>query len=84
MAYNPIYRSAFLSAPEMKNAPSRGVNSRGGEAGIRTLVTGITGKTVFETAAFNRSATSPLMRIRIVAVSSSANKENTAQALMLA
>ena len=52
---------AFLLAPvpETKNAPSRGVNSRGGEAGIRTLVTGFTGKTVFETAAFNRSATSP-------------------------
>ncbi len=35
------------------------MNSHGGEAGIRTLVTGFTGKTVFETAAFNRSATSP-------------------------
>ena len=61
-----IYRSAFLSAPETKNAPCRGVNSRGGEAGIRTLVTGFTGKTVFETAAFNRSATSPRGEIELV------------------
>ncbi|MEC4184522.1 hypothetical protein VJ918_06835, partial [Adlercreutzia sp. R21] len=27
--------------------------------GIRTLVTGVTGETVFETAAFNHSATPP-------------------------
>ncbi len=31
----------------------------GGGGGIRTLVTGIAGETVFETAAFNRSATPP-------------------------
>ncbi len=31
----------------------------GGGGGIRTLVTGVTGETVFETAAFNRSATPP-------------------------
>ena len=46
-------------APTMKNAPGWGACFPGGEAGIRTLVTGVTGKTVFETAAFNRSATSP-------------------------
>ena len=44
---------------KMKNVPGRDVVCSGGEAGIRTLVTGFTGKTVFETAAFNRSATSP-------------------------
>lgn len=31
----------------------------GGGGGIRTLVTGSTGETVFETAAFNHSATPP-------------------------
>ena len=31
----------------------------GGGGGIRTLVTRVTGKTVFETAAFNHSATPP-------------------------
>ncbi len=31
----------------------------GGEGGIRTLEPGVTGLTVFETAAFNHSATSP-------------------------
>ena len=31
----------------------------GGGGGIRTLVTGVAGKTVFETAAFNHSATPP-------------------------
>ena len=44
---------------ERKNVPAGTLISNGGEAGIRTLVTGVTGKTVFETAAFNRSATSP-------------------------
>lgn len=34
----------------------------GGGAGIRTLVTEVIGETVFETAAFNRSATPPAMR----------------------
>ena len=43
----------------MKNAPGRGVNKPGGGAGIRTLVTEVIGETVFETAAFNRSATPP-------------------------
>lgn len=33
----------------------------GGGGGIRTLVTGIAGETVFETAAFSRSATLPRM-----------------------
>ena len=36
-----------------------GTELRGGGGGIRTLVTRITGKTVFETAAFNHSATPP-------------------------
>lgn len=31
----------------------------GGGGGIRTLVTGVAGETVFETAAFNHSATPP-------------------------
>ena len=35
------------------------VGIHGGGGGIRTLVTRITGKTVFETAAFNHSATPP-------------------------
>ncbi len=35
----------------------------GGEGGIRTLETGVTRLTVFETAAFNRSATSPRWRV---------------------
>ncbi len=34
-------------------------NKDGGGGGIRTLVTGVTGETVFETAAFNHSATPP-------------------------
>ena len=34
-------------------------NMSGGEGGIRTHVTGNTCKTIFETAAFNHSATSP-------------------------
>lgn len=36
-----------------------GLPVRGGGGGIRTLVTRVTGKTVFETAAFNHSATPP-------------------------
>ena len=46
--------------PRQSKTPHGGaLIPNGGEAGIRTLVTGFTGKTVFETAAFNRSATSP-------------------------
>ena len=37
----------------------RNLKSRGGGGGIRTLVTGVSGETVFETAAFNHSATPP-------------------------
>ena len=36
-----------------------GLSFRGGGGGIRTLVTRVAGKTVFETAAFNHSATPP-------------------------
>ena len=43
----------------MKKPHCWGAGANGGGAGIRTLVTGFTGKTVFETAAFNRSATPP-------------------------
>ena len=44
----------------MKNAPLLGRwLFSGGGAGIRTLVTEVIGETVFETAAFNRSATPP-------------------------
>ena len=39
--------------------PSREFAVPGGGGGIRTLVTRVTGKTVFETAAFNHSATPP-------------------------
>ena len=39
----------------------------GGGGGIRTLVTRITGKTVFETAAFNHSATPPRWGVRLKA-----------------
>ncbi len=53
----PAFSAA--ASPTMKKRPSWGASCPGGEAGIRTLVTGFTGKTVFETAAFNRSATSP-------------------------
>ena len=44
-----------------KKAPILGsfLNQNGGGGGIRTLVTGSTGETVFETAAFNHSATPP-------------------------
>ena len=49
----------YVLTTGIKNAPGRDVDCNGGEAGIRTLVTGVAGKTVFETAAFNRSATSP-------------------------
>ena len=75
MSYNPEIINTFwpitltltsdlpvrihAKAPEMRKRPDRDVVCTGGEAGIRTLVTGFTGKTVFETAAFNRSATSP-------------------------
>ena len=37
----------------------RGSPNRNGEGGIRTLVT-VSGKPVFETSAFNHSATSPI------------------------
>ena len=39
--------------------PIPGLRLSGGGGGIRTLVTWVTGKTVFETAAFNHSATPP-------------------------
>ena len=44
-----------------KKAPNTGsfLNLNGGGGGIRTLVTGSTGETVFETAAFSRSAILP-------------------------
>ena len=43
-----------------KKAPLLGlIPSTGGGGGIRTLVTRVAGKTVFETAAFNHSATPP-------------------------
>ena len=46
--------------PNTKKAPSLGLSfETGGGGGIRTLVTRVTGKTVFETAAFNHSATPP-------------------------
>src|SRR3954451_13743710 len=40
-------------------APQAGSRPRGGGGGIRTLVRGLTPETVFETAAFNHSATPP-------------------------
>ena len=46
-----------------KNGPAQCEAVRfetGGGGGIRTLVTGVAGETVFETAAFNHSATPPL------------------------
>ena len=50
------------SAPESKKR-ARYYRARfvvsGGGGGIRTLVTRVTGETVFETAAFNHSATPP-------------------------
>ncbi len=46
--------------PEGKTKAPRGRwEVTGGGGGIRTLVTRVTGKTVFETAAFNHSATPP-------------------------
>lgn len=58
------FESLFLRVIEMcskrKKAPLLGlIPSNGGGGGIRTLVTGSTGETVFETAAFNHSATPP-------------------------
>ena len=44
---------------QFRRLASRRNESSGGGGGIRTLVTRITGKTVFETAAFNHSATPP-------------------------
>ena len=56
------------SSPWREKAPlaGRGVISGGGR-GIRTLVTWITGKTVFETAAFNHSAIPPYSIVSVFA-----------------
>ena len=61
---NPGYGNSEPRSAHRKNARARwgsGVRCYGGGAGIRTLVTGVTGETVFETAAFSRSATLPRM-----------------------
>ena len=63
-----LRRIASLNAPASPNIPQIRKEPAvrrlfwiltGGGGGIRTLVTRITGKTVFETAAFNHSATPP-------------------------
>ena len=55
------HSTAFSVICDKKSLPAiagRGFHAGGG-AGIRTLVTGVTGETVFETAAFDHSATPP-------------------------
>ena len=52
----------YLLVRDLKEkSPQSGsfLNLNGGGGGIRTLVTRVTGETVFETAAFNHSATPP-------------------------
>ena len=54
-----IYKQAG-TPPDIKKRPVKDVEiETGGGGGIRTLVTRVTGETVFETAAFNHSATPP-------------------------
>jgi hypothetical protein len=57
IAFAKCLQNLFLSAAH-KNLPRANLLINGGEGGIRTLGT-FTRTTVFETAAFDRSATSP-------------------------
>ena len=52
---------ALAQLPGKRKSPCicKGFKFPGGGGGIRTLVTGVSGETVFETAAFNHSATPP-------------------------
>ena len=65
----PPHRFESLEVPWERKSPRgcEGCGDSGGGGGIRTLVTRVAGKTVFETAAFNHSATPPLWGARPIA-----------------
>ena len=52
-------RASLITQDAIKRPVGALFDANGGGGGIRTLVTRVTGKTVFETAAFNHSATPP-------------------------